>query len=775
MNKRKFDIKKILVPTDAVPIIVIVFGLVIAITISEQAIRLIGASITILGVVVLFMQISQRMKNYVELKNRPAEPPPNFEISKKSDDRANRQVFEDFRDSFGDGTPNVAPPKQVSEQDEFDNLPTEITGDEGFAVIRKTDKSAPPKDKTPDEPQAKPAQKQQTAEKPKQEVEPEAETEIADFDDDFSSVRVIGPANKPKHSQADKPTVAAETATKAGKQSAKPAAPAAEAPAELFAEPAKETAKQPIAAEKAPETAAAPIPTENTAGYKEKKFEFHINMLIDEEETMGQEPRKEFQSFLSRVLTVIRSVTNTRTAAFLLANFEKNELILESYVSNIPDAVTGKRKIAIGGDVVSQIILNVKPEILTDIEPSAEMDLIPYYTRPVGISSFIGVPVFYNNTVIGIICADTDVADAYDAVTVGFFGHFTKLVGSLVHSYTEKYDLIQSTRTLDSINKFREMMNDPKMKNEDISQTIIAAASMICEYSSIGICSFDQQSGLWKIFAMHSRDKADEELIGKAVNPEKALIGTCIAEAETVFVSPLPEKVTRVTKNERPLRDGFFAAVPLKSHQHSYGALFVEGNSSQNINFNDIQALRALAEHAGLAIEQLFFNDILQSTALIDSNTGIANPPAFRRRFAEEMLRAKDLGLPVQLILFRIDKYASFDPNTYPERMQRVLQHVLEITKRHLKAYDVFGHYDHETLGVVLTAVDSQEARLWAERLRSDVAISVLQIDKSRFTVTMSIAVAGAVKSFDMEETERNCHKMLEISTKKTNCVTVFA
>ena len=119
-----------MVPTDAVPIIVIVFGLVIAITISEQAIRLIGASITILGVVVLFMQISQRMKNYVELKNRPAEPPPNFEISKKSDDRANRQVFEDFRDSFGDGQP-IAPAAQASiEHDEYDDLPTEITGDE---------------------------------------------------------------------------------------------------------------------------------------------------------------------------------------------------------------------------------------------------------------------------------------------------------------------------------------------------------------------------------------------------------------------------------------------------------------------------------------------------------------------------------------------------------------------------------------------------------------------------------------------------------------------
>ncbi len=767
-----------MVPTDAVPIIVIVFGLVIAITISEQAIRLIGASITILGVVVLFMQISQRMKNYVELKNRPAEPPPNFEISKKSDDRANRQVFEDFRDSFGDGGPIEAPTKQAPEPEEFDNLPTEITGDEGFAVIRKGDKPAPTKEKAAEAPKAKTdakataAPKAPEATKAEPEETPAPEVDLAaDFDDDFSSVRVIGPANKPKHAQKDKPAPKAEAP--AAKQEATSATATPEAPAELFAKPAQETPRQPIATDKPAE--AAPAAQETTAGYKEKKFEFHINMLIDEEESMGQEPRKEFQSFLSRVLTVIRSVTNTRTAAFLLANFEKNELILESYVSNIPDAVTGKRKIPIGGDVVSQIIMNVKPEILTDIEPSAEMDLIPYYTRPVGISSFIGVPVFYNNTVIGIICADTDVTDAYDAVTVGFFGHFTKLVGSLVHSYTEKYDLIQSTRTLDSINKFREMMNDPKMKNEDISQTIIAAASMICEYSSIGICSFDQQSGHWKIIAMHSRDKVDEELIGKAVNPENALIGACIAEAETVFLSPLPDNVIRITKNERPLRDGFFAAVPLKSHQHSYGALFVEGNSSQNINFNDIQALRALAEHAGLAIEQLFFNDILQSTALIDGNTGIANPPAFRRRFAEEMLRAKDLGMPAQLILFRIDKYASFDPNTYPERMQRVLQHVLEITKRHLKAYDVFGHYDHETLGVVLSAVDSQEARLWAERLRSDVAISVLQIDKSRFTVTMSIAVAGAGKTFDMEETERNCLKMLDISTKKTNCVTVFA
>ncbi|MCK5853242.1 hypothetical protein KAH27_09475, partial [bacterium] len=60
------------------------------------------------------------------------------------------------------------------------------------------------------------------------------------------------------------------------------------------------------------------------------------------------------------------------------------------------------------------------------------------------------------------------------------------------------------------------------------------------------------------------------------------------------------------------------------------------------------------------------------------------------------------------------------------------------------------------------------------EKLRSEIAISVMEYNGKRFTVTVSIGLAESRSTKDAEELISNSVKVLNMSVQKTNCVTAF-
>ena len=101
MRKKKINLRKILIPTDGVPIVVIVIGLLIAIFLPDIAIKLIGGCVSILGAVALFMLISQRLNDIVEAGVRKGSPPPGIKIKVVKGSDAIHKVVDGFDSSFG--------------------------------------------------------------------------------------------------------------------------------------------------------------------------------------------------------------------------------------------------------------------------------------------------------------------------------------------------------------------------------------------------------------------------------------------------------------------------------------------------------------------------------------------------------------------------------------------------------------------------------------------------------------------------------------------------
>ena len=114
------------------------------------------------------------------------------------------------------------------------------------------------------------------------------------------------------------------------------------------------------------------------------------------------------------------------------------------------------------------------------------------------------------------------------------------------------------------------------------------------------------------------------------------------------------------------------------------------------------------------------------------------------------------------------------DPAIHQERYEQVLTHVVDIMHQNIRPYDLLGRVESNIFGVVLIDVDSAKAKMWAEKLRSEIAISVLKIGQDSFTVTVSMGLAQLGKDEAIDDVVENALEMLNLSKHKTNTITVY-
>ncbi len=759
MNRQKIDLRRILIPSDFVAIFVVLLGLLIAIFLHELAVRLIGISIAILGAVAFFMLISQRINEYIDIKRTPKVPPQNFKVTKKVESSAVRTVYEDFNVSFGE------------------EIDKEIKLKSGDSI--KHDKNASDINKSREKDNRSQENNISLA---------STEPTLTEFSDEFSGIKIIRKF-KPAEKEEVKSKLEQRSEVKERTEKAKDERKTIDEENLRDIEVNKTSKQEQIFEERnkvadiESETVSEAINEEKVtldqeeSPYKEKEFDLQINLLIEEFELLAEEPRKEFDYFLNRVLLIIRSLFNIRTATFILVNNEKKQLILEAYSTDVPSAIIENKKIPLGNDIVSQIFQHQKPEVLTEINPKAELDLIPYYKKSVRTGSFIGVPVFYQGTVIGVLCADTNIVDAYDSLTVTSFGHFTKLLSALVQSYIEKYDLLQESRTLRAINKFSSIISEPEKTLKDIEESLITTVESLIECYAIGLCSYDSNYGEWRLKIIKSENQVYRQFINMRLDLDKTLLGKAIITGESVVLSLNQQIHRRFAKNEPLLQTGFFAAIPipLRSFNGVYGAVFIEGSNVSAITSVDIKILETLCEHAGSNLEKLHLIKLIESSPMIDPVTGLLNSPALNRRIYEEILRSKKYGTSFVLNLVQIDKYASFDPIKYGTRREKAIMHIIEHIKNNLNPFDIYGKIEEDIIAIGLIGMSLQQAQIWAEQLRKKIASTIIEIDGKGFNVTISQGLADTRNASTYDELINNAKIVLKKSFEKANSVSVYS
>lgn len=794
MTRRKVDLRKVFLPSDSIAFIVIIMGLFIALFLDEMAVRLIGVCIAVLGGVALFMMVSPRLSDVsMPRPPRPTESP-SFMSQTTNEGGQTRQVFDSkaYKETFGLVDQNAEGQLDENQIELFPEL---------------MDSSADPPQRT-------------LATLRSEERIPDVE-----FADGQSSVRVVGVRSKPRTAQAPalaiasrlkKPPVqlhsrlADESPTGTTPPAASPdlvitskvtneiqisdevivRPKGAQSPVATSSE--EPQAQQPTVAIKQPAEANVPPSTSGTPSTPESEVHDAIprkpirvsHVMVDDGEEMeaSDEPRKEFDYLLNRVLMVIRSATSARTAAFFWFNKDKQQLVLEAKISDASEQLTEERKLPIGKDVVSQIALEGMPQIVSEITPYAELDLLPYYTANAGTVSFVGVPVYFKGSVVGVLCADTMERNAYSDVTVGFFGNFTKLISGLVFSYTSKFELQQNSRTLEAIQQFRSSVAEKEPTIDSVLRSLFDVVIKLMDISTIGACAYDAELRVWTIRNVKSVIPEYAELIGAPVDLERAIVGECIRNGEPIALSA-EENDIRLTPSEPLLELTQFVALPMRSLLHTHGALFVE-NHQGTITNQDVSTLELLADLAGEMIagirEQAREHVSAQAVQQPVVENAVAEPTLsdeeqFFVRLREEVARAHDYSTPFTLCYVCIDALVGASKDDAPHVLHAFTQWLVQRIHDQLREYDAVAVLSDDTIGVALVANSARETEYWAESLRREVAKTSLEVVGKQWSATVSIGIAQLAAPDTWQVLLENTQTALDISSRNKNKVTVYS
>jgi len=502
---------------------------------------------------------------------------------------------------------------------------------------------------------------------------------------------------------------------------------------------------------------------------KSKTFDWDLKEFIESfqsEQHSSDGPRTEFNALTRRILAVIKEVNFAHTVALFWINREKRQLVLENFVSESTVFMT-RRRIDLGSDLVSQIAQTGKPQIVNYLNALSQQDMIPYYEAQETVQTFLGVPIFYPGSSqeiplpVAVLAVDCRESDAYGNETIALMAQFAKMISTLLVSYTSKYDLLLDSELLRSIGRFRESL-EQEFTLPVITRALAEETARLIPWDYVAIVLFDEKRKIWTVQYVLNRMNDSYVSVLSEVDLQQSFAGNVIQTGVPKIVEDFDAlNRPRFYQAERCDSSGSLIGIPLSSITRCYGALIVESKDPRTYSDADVLLVKKIAEIASWALEILNLTEVTNNFVSLDETTSVGTRKAFLERLQEEVQRANDFTTELSLVMLSIDRMNDHIERQGKESFDFVLQNVGRIIRTSIRPYDFVGRFDFNCFMVILINTTSNEASLWAEKIRKNIASNIINIDNKSFSVTCSIGVVGMTPEGGDVELLENVNRVL--------------
>jgi diguanylate cyclase (GGDEF)-like protein len=487
-----------------------------------------------------------------------------------------------------------------------------------------------------------------------------------------------------------------------------------------------------------------------------KRFEEIANENAPED--LGHDGQ--FGFVLEKMLTVIKEAYAANTAIFFWYNKKKEKLSIERYVSNSKEIE--RKKLDIEDDILSKIVEKGEPELLSDISPAAEADVIRYYTAIQGIRSFVGVPLFYDKSLIAIIAIDSIVGDAFGIETIYALGRFVRVLTMIISIFEEKHsDTVSQKRLTGLLNLIGP---ESKFENDtDLINTIHNSVGFLLSWDAFAFVYYnphDQKFSTAKILNNTSLKYIGENL---EIDFNGTLVGKCIITGIPVKIDDTSgDQYKRYSKAEDVSFDGSFLAMPLVYNTQNYGVLCFESLKKNAFSNADVQFLKSAMNILSFVIYSYSTQSLLKSYLAVDVETKALNIENFKERLSADLIKAEQVKVSGAVALIRIDDFLEqeslFDGNPLP----KVLIAVAQVIKNEMTPMNLFGRIGEKVFAVYFFNSNTKEVFLWAEKLRVKIARNPIAVVTKQTTFTISVGVASSGGKTDVDEVLHNADLALQ-------------
>ena len=474
----------------------------------------------------------------------------------------------------------------------------------------------------------------------------------------------------------------------------------------------------------------------------------------------------QFAFALEKMLTVIRDAYSAHTAIFFWYNKKKEKLTIEKFVSASPNEVA-KRKFDIEDDILSKIVQKGEPELLSDISPAAEADVIRYYERPQGVRSFVGVPLFYEGSLIAILAVDAKVGDLFGIETIYSLGRFVRVITMIIQIFEEKHsDSISQNRLKGLLNLIGPETNFDT--EEGVLTSMQNALSDLIDWDAFVFVYYKPIEQKFEAFRVNNKTSLKYIGQGLTVDLSGTLVGKAILTGIPVKIDDTSvDNYKRFSKSEDLTFDGSFLAVPLIYGTQNFGVLCFDSLKKNAYTNSDVKFLKNSVHIISYIIYSHSSQTLIKSLIALDLETRALNLESFKERLNSDLYKAQLLNVPGALALIKIDEFLEQESLFDGDPLPKVLKVVAETIAKEMTPLNIFGRVDEKLFAVYFFNTDAKNVFIWAEKFRVKIARKPIAIVSKQNTYTVSVGIASTHGKLDTEEVFRNAELALQKAVEK--------
>jgi len=363
------------------------------------------------------------------------------------------------------------------------------------------------------------------------------------------------------------------------------------------------------------------------------------------------------------------------------------------------------------------------------------------------VRGWMGVPLISRKELIGVLTVDSRTLGAYGQHEAEIALVFANQAAIAIENARLHAAVKERVRELDVLLTAHSVLLST-LDLETLLRNILAAAIdaiAAAEKGSILLAAPDQNGLQIRATAGYTDQRVSQLQFTTAGYAFQAfrtnrplLVTNCKLDPALNYIGEIREVREIVSAIAAPLKPTSDPATPL-------GVITLDATRENAFTEADLRLLSALANTAATAIENARLHAHIQTLAVTDGLTGLANHRAFSQALENEFARAERYGHPLSLIILDIDSFKKYnDTYGHPAGNER-LKGVAQLLKDNVRDPDLAARYGGEEFALLLPHTHKAGALILAERIRSAAAASApyaLLPDEHLSGYTLSLGVA---------------------------------
>ncbi len=198
-----------------------------------------------------------------------------------------------------------------------------------------------------------------------------------------------------------------------------------------------------------------------------------------------------------------------------------------------------------------------------------------------------------------------------------------------------------------------------------------------------------------------------------------------------------------------------YSCVPLSAQGELIGVLHVQRSQPSPSHFSDAEMylVKALAQHAGLALANLKLQESLRDQSIRDHLTGLYNRRYLEESLGRELARAQRGGHSLAVLMLDADHFKRINDQFGHDTGDAVLRALGKAVRESCRANDLPCRFGGEEFTVVLTECGRENAMQWGERFLN--RIRKLEVKSGGVAVgKITISIGLALYPDDGEDVE---------------------